>query len=255
VATRLVAWTFALLAAGSAHGESQRDVLALLADPLGDLTRVDAELDADYKLGSEQTGSRQTLTLRPRLPIHLSARWNLVTDASVPLVAQEDIEDGAGAEQGLGDIEQQTFLTPARSGTGITWGAGAVVRLGTALDAAVGTASWGAGPALILVQREERMISGLIASQIWGEDGADNTRLQGFTTWVGPRHSVNLQLEALYDGRTGVTKLPVTVAFARLIRTGTTHINMTAGARYYVDAPDNLGPWGLHLGFTWANAR
>jgi hypothetical protein len=243
-------WLLVLLAPMCARGESPSTVVALLANPISDLARVDGGFDSDYELGPEDAGSRNVLTLRPLVPLHLTRSWNLVADLRVPLISQDRVQTDEGTQEGLGDIEQTTYLVPARTRGTINWGAGLIVRMGTAADEALGAAGWGAGPAIVLVQQEERLISGLRVSQIWGEEGTDAATLEGFTTWLHDRRSVSLRLAAEYDARTHITTVPLSVDLSHLVESGGLFVNMTAGARYYVDVPENLGAWGIHLGLS-----
>jgi hypothetical protein len=239
-----------LLAPLCAWGESPSSVVARLANPISDLGRIDAGFDSDHELGPEDSGSRDILSLHPLVPLRLTQRWNLIADLRVPLISQDRVQTDEGTQEGLGDIEQTMYLVPARPRGTINWGAGAIVRMGTAADEALGAAKWGAGPALVLVQQEERLISGLSVAQIWGEGGTDAATLEGFTTWLHDRRSVSLRLAAEYDARTHITTVPVSLDLSHLMESGGLFVNMTAGARYYVDVPENLGAWGIHLAFT-----
>ena len=168
-----------------------------------------------------------------------------------PSVAQDRVTADVGERQGLSDLEQTTYLVAARRGaSGIIWGAGPLIRMDTAADESLGAAAWGAGPSIVLVQHADRLVSGLTASQIWGQRGTDVTTLQGFSTWIGNRHSVTFRLEARHEGRTGSTTMPLSVDVSRLIESGGIFVSVKAGARYYIDVPENLGPWGLRLELT-----
>jgi hypothetical protein len=224
--------------------------VALLANPISDLARLDAGFDSDYELGPEGSGSREILSLHPLIPLHPTQRWNLVADLRVPLISEDGGRADQGAHDGIGDLEQTMYLVPARPHGTVSWGAGAIVRMGTAADETLGAARWGAGPAIALVQQEERLISGLRASQIWGEGGTDASTLEAFTTWLHDRRSVSLRLAAEYDARTHLTTVPLSLDLSHLIESGDLFVNMTAGARYYVDVPENLGAWGIHLAFS-----
>ena len=239
----MLTWTLALMAAGS---EAQQPVLALLSNPVSHIARVDTELDFEYGLELENSESRQTLTFHPTLPFELSRKWNVVADIRVPLISLDE-------QQGVGDMVQKTYLVPAdREGTDFTWGLGTAVRIGSAADEVLGAGTWGAGPALTLVQYDDRLVSGLAMAQIWGDGGSDTWTLQGFANWIGARHSVGLQLEVEYERRSQTTTLPLRADVSRLIDVGAMVVNVRAGARFYIDVPQNLGPWGLHLSITCA---
>jgi hypothetical protein len=245
----MLTWMLALAAAGS---ETQQPLLVLLSNPVSDVARVDTDLDFEYQLGPEDSGSRQTLTLHPTLPLRLSDKWNLVTDIRVPLISQEGVEEATSEQRGIGELVQTSYLVPAvRNGEDFTWGIGTAIRFGTAAEG-LGTAAWGAGPAVALVQYDDRLVSGLAMSQIWGDGGSDVWTLQGFTTWIGAQHSVGLQLDVEYEGRSGTMTVPLKMEVSRLIGAGDMVFNVSAGARFYIDVPENLGPWGVKFSITCA---
>jgi hypothetical protein len=228
-----------------ATDSEQQQVLALLANPISEIVRLDTRLDFEYRLGPEESESRQTVTLHPTLPLPLNGRWRLVADLDVPLISQE--------EEGVGDLMQTSYLVPARrNGGDFTWGIGSAIRLGTAATEQLGTGAWGAGPSFSLVQYDDRLVSGLAISQIWGDGGSDIASIEAFTTWIGVRHSVRLKLDVDYEHRSHTTTAPLSVEVSRLIDSDARVFNLTAGARYYVDIAENLGPWGLHFSITCA---
>jgi hypothetical protein len=229
----------------STDGEQQQ-VLALLANPISAIVRMDTELDFEYQLGPEKSESRQTLTLHPTLPVSLSRKWRLVADLDVPLISHEE-------HHGIGDLLQTSYLVPAiRNGEDFAWGIGSAIRIGTAAADELGTGAWGAGPSFTVVQYDEHLVSGLSISQIWGDGGSDSSRLQGFTTWIGAQHSMRLELDVEYEHRSRKTTLPLRVELSRLIDSDAMVFNVTAGAHYYIDVAENLGPWGLHFSITCA---
>jgi hypothetical protein len=242
-------WTLAVLAAGS-----EQHLLALLSNPISDLARVDTVLDFEYQLGSDDEGTRQTFALRPSIPLRFHGNWTLIADLHVPLISQQGVDkDPANEQRGVGDLIQTSYIVPAiRGGQDFTWGLGTAIRFGTGDSEALGTGKWGAGPSLALVQYDDRLVSGLTLSQIWGDGGSDAWKLQGFTTWIRARHSIGLQLEVEYDRSTETTRLPLSAEVSRLVHTGGIVLNLTAGARFYIDVAENLGPWGLHFSMTCA---
>ncbi len=224
----------------------QQQLLALLANPISELVRVATELDFEYQLGPLKTESRQTLSLHPTLPVALNSKWRLVADLGVPLISHEE-------HRGVGDLLQTSYLVPVnRSGKDFDWGIGTAIRFGTAAAEQLGTGAWGAGPAFTVIQHDGRLVSGLAVAQIWGDGGSDSSTLQGFTSWIGARHSVRLELEVDYEHRSRKTTLPLRVDVSRLIDSDAMVFNVIAGARYYIDVAENLGPWGLHFSITCA---
>lgn len=246
-----------MLCCSGAPAATEQDVLILLTNPVSTVSRVRADYDSDYDIGEEHAGTRQTLTLRPIVPIPLTDRWQLVSETRVRFESREEaapLPDG----HGLGDSYETLFFTPRRmNSAGGTWGLGTVVRMDTASTNGVGAGGWGAGPAVILVQQEGHSVSGITLAHLWGASGksSDESRLEAFASWTRNGSSVTFNLEASYDSQTQQTLLPVGFSVSRVLTAGSLFVAIGARARYYVDVPKNTGAWGLGVDFTIVPGR
>jgi hypothetical protein len=69
-----------------------------------------------------------------------------------PVISQPDLGVYPERENGIGDIQFSTFLSPKAVKGGLVWGAGAVVQLDTATDDRLGQGVWGVGPTAVVLK-------------------------------------------------------------------------------------------------------
>lgn len=115
------------------------------------------------------------LNFQPVLPLKLTGDVTLIARTIVPIldmpIADPDTGEDA-RESGLGDIQQQYFLTPASSGR-LTWGLGPILSYPVATNDLVRTGDWGAGPTGVLVVNAGNFLIGVLATQLWTYAGDD----------------------------------------------------------------------------------
>ena len=83
----------------------------------------------------------ETDTLLRRNCLPCRPLQQLLAGSIVPLLYQPNIAPSIGNVFGLGDIQEQLYLSPRKAGSFI-WGAGGVVQLPTATDMAIGSGKW-----------------------------------------------------------------------------------------------------------------
>jgi hypothetical protein len=130
------------------------------------------------------------VNFQPVVPFKLSSNWNAIARTIVPI----DSVPGPNGEQfsGVGDIQEQLFITPAKPG-GIIWGVGPALSLPTAATAPLRTGTWAAGPTAVVVKMTGPWVLGGLVSQFWplsdggGEPETDLFILQPFINYNLPR--------------------------------------------------------------------
>jgi hypothetical protein len=108
------------------------------------------------------------------LPFKLNDDWNLISRTILPLIYQPVLAPGVGDVVGLGDIQEQLYLSPGKASSFI-WGAGPVLQFPTATDMAIGSGKWAAGPAGVALVMNGHWVVGALANNIWSYAG-DNSR-------------------------------------------------------------------------------
>ncbi len=140
-------------------------------NPVADLISVPFQLNFNTGGGLEDR-TFFLLNFQPVIPIGLSSKWNLIARTIVPLLDAPGPEDTR--LRGMGDIQEQIFFAPAKSG-GLIWGVGPVLSLPTATADTVRTGSWAAGPSGVLLMMTGPWVIGGLANQLWtfADEGGD----------------------------------------------------------------------------------
>jgi hypothetical protein len=133
-------------------------------NPVGDLTSIPLQFNFNNGGGGLGDQTAVNLNFQPVLPIHLSPDWNLISRTIVPVLSLPIT--ATMRENGIGDIEEELFITPAKS-TGLVWGVGPILSLPTATVEASATGSWAAGPAGLVVWLEGPWVIGALGTAAW----------------------------------------------------------------------------------------
>ena len=159
----------------------QHDVNALAKEtqnPVSSLTSI--PLQFNFNTGGDlEDRTFFNFNFQPVIPFSLNERWNVIARTIVP------IDSFPGPEttrfSGVGDIQLQLFLSPAKSG-GITWGLGPMVSFPTATASPAETGTWAAGPAAVVVKMTGPFVLGGLISQLWPlADAGDDVEMNLFT--------------------------------------------------------------------------
>ncbi len=177
------------------------------------------------------------LNIQPVIPFKVSEDWNLIARTIVPVVSipVEELRSS-----GIGDIQEQLFLSPSKPG-GIIWGFGPIFSLPTATADVSRTGSWAAGPNALLLKMTGPWVLGVLANQLWtfsdeGDDPEVNQLLiqyfvnynfgKGWAITTGPSITANWDAP---DGEEWT--VPVGIGISRT--TVLAKRPMTVGIQYY----------------------
>jgi hypothetical protein len=158
------AW--ATSAAAQAPPEPAHDVNELAKktqNPVGDLISVPFHFNFNTG-GDLEDRTFLNLNFQPVIPFKLNDDWHVIARTIVPI---NSIPGAEGQRfSGIGDIQEQLFITPARPG-GIIWGLGPVLSLPTATATPVETGTWAAGVGGVIVKMTGNWVLGGLLSQFW----------------------------------------------------------------------------------------
>jgi hypothetical protein len=246
---------FAISAAPSlARGDRPLEELARLAqNPVADVASVpfQNDLGAGYGPGHDQL--LDVLELQPVVPIGVTPRWNLVTQAIVPLVWQASLT-GGGTTFGVGDVRARALLSQARPGK-LIWGLGPVASFPTASSSVVGPRTrWGVGPSAVALVTPGSWVVGALADAIWSvsSGGANTLRLQYFVNYnLGASGwyltSAPTITAAWQAGQARQWIVPFGGGVGKMTRIGKVPTNVSLAAYYNAVRPD-VGPvWTIRL--------
>jgi hypothetical protein len=232
------------------------DLAKKLANPVADLISVPIQSNYDFGIGPGD-GTRWTTNIQPVVPFGINDEWNLISRTILPVIDQEGIAlGGLNDAFGLGDTVQSFFFSPKSSDP--IWGLGPAFLIPTATDSLLGSEKWGMGPTAVVLKQDGPWTYGALANQLWsfaGDDGRDEvnaTFVQPFLSYITPtKTTLTLNSETTYDWTNEQWNAPVNFVVSQLLEIGDQPVQIFAGARYYLDAPDGGPDWGLRFGITF----
>lgn len=221
------------------------DLAQDLTNPLADLVTVPVQMNYDQNIGPKGDGWKLQTNIQPVYPFDLAEDWNLITRTIVPVIYQDELVPGSGSQFGLGDITLSLFAAPKAPSSGVTWGLGPILYLGTATDELLGAEKWGAGPTAIALTMLDGWTLGTLANHVWSFAGSDdrndinNTFVQPFAAYTWPNAwTVSFQSETTYNWEAETWAVPVNAAVAKLVKVGPFPVSLQGGAGYWLESPD-----------------
>ena len=147
-------------------------------NPVSDLTSIPFQFNF-YSGGGLGKQTQLVLNVQPVVPIKTVTGYNLITRTIVPFVS---IPTGSGSTvSGIGDIQQQLYVTPAKPGK-VIWGVGPVLSFPTATNSALATGDFAAGPGLVVLAMPGAWVVGGLVNQLWTYAGpGGSSEVNAFT--------------------------------------------------------------------------
>jgi hypothetical protein len=245
-----------VLPATSVAQESDADALAkALANPVSSLISVPFQYNYDESWGDDD-GYRNTLNIQPVVPVSISEDWNLISRTILPIIDQNDVLPGTD-QSGFGDTLESAFLSPKEpTASGLIWGVGPAVLIPTGTGD-LSTDSWAIGPTGVVLKQQGVWTYGALINHLVDVGGAgrrvdiNRTFVQPFLVRsIGSGRTITLNTESTYDRENDQWTVPINLAFTKVARLGNQAVSFQAGARGYVEAPDDDPEWGLRFTFT-----
>lgn len=250
---------FMMAVTAPAFADDSEDLATQLANPLAKLISIPVQGNYNSGFGPREDGEQVLTNLQPVVPFSINEDWNLISRTILPIVWQTDMFPGAGSQFGFGNTTQSLFLSPAKTVNGITWGVGPVLYLPTTTDELLGPETFGLGPTGVALWQGKGWTVGMLANQIWSvtgdeEDEVNATYLQPFLSYTTKNAwTFTLNTESTYNWITDEWSVPVNAVISKLVKIdGKLPVSFFAGARYWADTPEDVGPvgWGARFGFT-----
>jgi hypothetical protein len=226
---------------------SAEELAKKLSNPVASLISVPFQNNTDIGIG-QFNGSRNTLNIQPVIPIHLTAKLNLITRVILPVVSQYNITSETSYQGGLGDAVISAFFSPVEAKNGLVLGAGPVILAPSATDDYLGTKKFGVGPTALVLKQINGWTYGALVNQIWSVAGDKDKKdvnqmfLQPFLVYnwkSGAGIGCNAEISQNWEASTTTAYFNPTIS--GVTKLGTQIISLTVGPRFQVASPDNMG--------------
>jgi hypothetical protein len=157
-----------------AEAESEAARTAALAkaaqNPVADMISFPLQNNTNFGVGPNQR-VQDVLNFQPVIPLHLNAKWNLITRTILPVVWQPNASQPNGQGwYGLGDLNPSLFFSPAKSGK-LIWGVGPALVFPTATAPQLGQGKVSAGPGVVALTTPGHWVIGALANNVWSFAG------------------------------------------------------------------------------------
>ncbi|MBT9611920.1 MAG: transporter [Burkholderiales bacterium] len=256
----MLATLLAAAASSPALAEGDAELAKATQNPIAALISLPLQYNYDSDIGPVKDGHKSQLNVQPVIPFSIGTDWNLISRTIVPLISQNDVTPGAGTQSGIGDITQSLFFSPKKpTASGWIWGAGPVFLLPAGHDDLTAD-KWGAGPTAVLLKQDSGWTYGALANHIWSFAGADQRRdisstfVQPFLSYTTKTYTTfGINTESTYDWKSEKWSVPINLSATQLLKIGGQPMTLSAGARYWADSPEGVGPkgWGFRLTATF----
>jgi hypothetical protein len=220
-------------------------------NPLGDQITVPIELSSGLDVGPSN-GTTGRLNVQPTIPASLGQDWKLIVRPSLSLLATVQ----PNRKLGFGDMELQTYLTPASLDKWI-WGIGPDLQAPTATASELGTGKWSAGPALGLIYMNGPWVNGILASQVWSFAG-ESSRADVSQSAFEPVVSYNFKNGCFLAFDSTITAdwnapardrwtIPVGLDVGKAFQIGEQSLSLQFGTYYNIQRAEGASRWLLRL--------
>ncbi|MEM7436403.1 MAG: hypothetical protein AAF436_14695 [Myxococcota bacterium] len=159
---------------------SQLDDLVLarqIENPVSGILRIPLNNTVLFGLGPDEDRVGNVLAVAPILPALFANNWSLITRVILPIaVTVPDFTSSSGGTTGFGDMATDVLGHKAlegRKGQLYDLGFGVFAGFPTATDDALGPKRWRIGPELVLGITARRVVTVLIARNVWSVDDRD----------------------------------------------------------------------------------
>jgi opacity protein-like surface antigen len=155
-------------AGGGGSAEPSEDLQKASQNPIADLVSVPFQSNTNFDIGPFNR-TQEILNIQPVVPMHLNNDWNVISRTIIPVVSQPSpLFDSS--TNGIGDITQSLFLSPAHPGD-LIWGVGPVFTIPSASDPILGTGRVLFGPTAVFLTTPGHWVLGVLLNNQWSIGG------------------------------------------------------------------------------------
>lgn len=234
-------------------------------NPFARVIVIPFEYDAVGPIGS-YSRLQSGFTVQPLIPFLLGPKLDLITQTTIPVLAQPDLQSPRGRDWGMGDVTTSLYFSPDNQ-TKLHWGLGPAFQFPTASDQALGSGKWGAGFSAAVVGEPGRWTLGVATTSIQSFAGDPSREDINYLT-------VNYQVTNNFAGHWYVTSsptigadwkaapgnrwlVPFGLGFGRVVGAGSRQLSAEVGAYYSLIHPRSAPypKWLFSLQVAWAHTE
>jgi opacity protein-like surface antigen len=242
-------------AASSPSGAQAQDTEELAKEsqnPVANLISLPFQNNTNFNAGPFNR-TQDILNIQPVLPMPLGSDWNIISRTIVPLMSQPDLVSDSSTN-GIGDITQSLFLSPANPGA-IIWGVGPVYTMPSASNPILGTGKVLLGPTAVVLVTPGPWVIGVLVNNQWSVAGDSNrTSVNAFLAQAFVNYNMaggwfltySPIITANWNAPSGQQwTVPVGGGFGRVFKIEGQAYSASISAYYNAVRPDNAGNWQL----------
>ena len=273
----------------TAAGEASAGELAKKTqNPVSDLISVPFENNFGFGAGADGE-LRYDLIIKPVIPMSLGEDWNWIHRVILPVSSQPNLRstdrnrrllgfrrpglslaagqvfgNEFGEACGIGDLQYQGYLSPAKPGK-VIWGVGPVLEFPTASDDVLGSEKWSAGAGFVALRMDGPWVYGGLINNIWSYAGDSDRKhvnrmtLQPFVNYNLPEgwyltSSPVITANWAADSDDAWT-IPIGGGLGRIVRIGKLPVNVSLQGYYNIEKPDPAPDWAIRFQFAFLFPR
>jgi opacity protein-like surface antigen len=231
---------------------AEEDLAKKSQNPIADLVSVPFQSNTNFNAGPFNR-TQEVLNIQPVVPLHISANWNLITRTIIPVISQPNPIFDSNTN-GIGDITEELFLSPAHPGP-LIWGVGPVFTVPSATDPILGQGKVLLGPTAVLLVTPGHWVIGVLANNQWSI-GGNPLRRSVNELLVQPFINYNMAHGWFLTTSPVITAdwlapsdqrwtVPIGGGLGRVFKLGDQPVSMYVSAYYNAIRPDTAPTWQL----------
>jgi len=251
-----------LLLSSAVQADNTAELAKKLANPIANLISLPIQVNYNNNFNPKESGDQWLTNVQPVIPISLNDDWLVISRTIIPVVKQTNIPIQGSNESGLGDIQQQTFVSPKKLFDGWMWGVGAVVVADSASDKTLGSGKWSAGPTGVALKQEGPWTYGILSNYLSSFAGdsdrtyVSNLYIQPFLAYITSTYTtITVNTESSYNFNTSSGSrwsTPINLDVYQMFKIGKHVIQAGGGVKYYAKSFENgADGWGARFQLTF----
>jgi hypothetical protein len=241
----------------SKEPSEDEDLAKKSQNPIADLVSLPFQSNTNFNSGPFNR-AQEVLNIQPVVPLHINADWSLIARTIIPVVSQPNPILNSNTN-GIGDITEELFFTPAHPGA-LIWGLGPVFTVPSATDPFLGTGRALLGPTAVALVTPGHWVIGILVNNQWSIGG--NALRQNVNEFLAqPFINYNMAHGWYITSSPVITAnwlapsderwvVPIGGGFGRIFKIGDQPVSANIAGYYNVVHPTGTSNWQLRAELT-----